>query len=88
MQYQLIPFCLIEQDRISDNSGDRDMRYKVNLNKTDKGYAIWCPALPGCWTQGATEEEALENIKYAIKAYLDAVDEVTKIAEFYYVDVR
>ncbi|MBD2388698.1 type II toxin-antitoxin system HicB family antitoxin [Cylindrospermum sp. FACHB-282] len=64
------------------------MRYQVNLNKTAKGYAIWCPALPGCWTQGATEEEALENIKYAIKAYLDTVDQGTKIAEFYYVDVR
>ncbi len=64
------------------------MRYKVNLNKTDKGYTIWCPALPGCWSLGATEEEALENIKYAIKAYLNTMDETTKIAEFYYVDVR
>jgi predicted RNase H-like HicB family nuclease len=43
------------------------MRYKVKLNKTNIGYAIWCPALPGCWTLGETEEEALENIKEAIK---------------------
>jgi predicted RNase H-like HicB family nuclease len=40
------------------------MRYKVKLNKTDEGYAIWCPSLPGCWSQGDTKE-ALENIKDA-----------------------
>jgi len=39
------------------------MKYKVNLEKTEEGYAIWCPGLPGCWSQGATEEEALENVK-------------------------
>lgn len=54
------------------------MRYKVNLNKTDEGYAVWCPSLPGCWSQGQTEEEALENIKDAIVAYLDTVEELTK----------
>ena len=43
------------------------MRYQVKLKKTDEGYAIWSPALPGCWTQGETEEEALENIKDAIQ---------------------
>jgi predicted RNase H-like HicB family nuclease len=42
------------------------MRYKVRLNKTDEGYPIWCPSLPGCWSQGETEDEALENIKDAI----------------------
>jgi predicted RNase H-like HicB family nuclease len=64
------------------------MRYKVKLNKTKAGYAIWCPALPGCWTLGETEEEALENIKDAIKTYLENVDEVNKNAELRYVDVR
>ena len=46
------------------------MQYKVNLKKTDEGYAVWVPGLPGCWSQGQTEEEALENIKDAIKGYL------------------
>ncbi|MGR3220633.1 MAG: type II toxin-antitoxin system HicB family antitoxin [Candidatus Anammoxibacter sp.] len=41
------------------------MRYKVNLKKTDEGYAVWAPGLPGCWSQGQTEGEALENIKDA-----------------------
>ncbi len=54
------------------------MKYKVKLEKTDEGYAVWCPGLPGCWSQGKTEEEALENIKDAIEMYLDTVEELTK----------
>jgi len=54
------------------------MKYKVKLEKTDEGYAVWCPGLPGCWSQGATEEEALENIKDAIAVYLKTVEELTK----------
>lgn len=63
------------------------MRYKVKLNKTDEGYAVQCPSLPGCWSQGQTEEEALENIKDAILAYLDTVEELTKDSESRYVEV-
>lgn len=63
------------------------MRYKVKLIKSEEGYAICCPSLPGCWSQGETEEEALENIKDAIQAYLEAVDELSKDAEFRYVEV-
>ncbi len=51
-------------------------RYRVKLEKTEEGYAVWCPGLPGCWSQGATEEEALENIKDAIKTYLETVEEL------------
>jgi predicted RNase H-like HicB family nuclease len=43
------------------------MRYKVRLHESEEGYAIWCPSLPGCWSQGETKEEALENIKDAMK---------------------
>jgi len=62
------------------------MQYRVKLEKTDEGYAIWCPGLPGCWSQGTTEEEALENIKDAIETYLATVedlleDEVTRVVE-------
>ncbi|MGI2904822.1 type II toxin-antitoxin system HicB family antitoxin [Tolypothrix sp. VBCCA 56010] len=63
------------------------MRYKVKLKKSDEGYAIWCPALPGCWSQGETEEEALENIKDAIQVYLDTLEELTLDAEARYVEV-
>ncbi len=54
------------------------LKYKVNIKKTDEGYSIWCPGLPGCWSQGKTETEALENIKDAIKSYLEAVEELSK----------
>ncbi len=41
------------------------MRYKIALLKTDEGYSVSVPGLPGCWSQGATEEEALQNIQAA-----------------------
>ena len=50
------------------------MRYKIALLKTDEGYSVFVPGLPGCWSQGATEEEALENIQDAIRAYLATRD--------------
>lgn len=46
------------------------MKYKVVLHKSEEGYAVSCPALPGCWSQGETEAEALENIQDAIREYL------------------
>jgi predicted RNase H-like HicB family nuclease len=48
------------------------MKYAVALVRTEEGYGVSCPGLPGCWSQGATEEEALENIREAIREYLDA----------------
>ncbi len=63
------------------------MKYRVNLKKTDEGYAVWVPGLPGCWSQGATEEEAIDNIKDAIEGYLAAVQELTADAECRYVEV-
>ena len=63
------------------------MRYKVNIKKTDEGYAVWVPGLPGCWSQGETEEEAIENIKDAIKIYLETVEELSKQEESRYVEV-
>ena len=47
------------------------MRYDVVLIRSEEGYAVHCPALPPCWSQGATREEALENIRDAIAEYLD-----------------
>jgi len=54
------------------------MKYRVRLERTDEGYAVWCPGLPGCWSQGKTEEEALENIKDAIETYLATVEEMER----------
>ena len=52
------------------------MKYRVKLERTDEGYAVWCPGLPGCWSQGATEAEALENIADAIATHLATVEEL------------
>ncbi len=48
------------------------MKYKVILIESEEGVAISCPQLRGCHSQGATIAEALENIKYAIREWLDA----------------
>lgn len=64
------------------------MRYKVNVKKTDGGYAVWCPGLPGCWSQGKTEKEALENIKDAIESYLNTVEELSRGERSRYVEVH
>ncbi len=48
-------------------------KYKVVLRRSDEGYSISCPGLPGCWSQGATEAEAIDNIRDAIVEYKAAV---------------
>jgi len=63
------------------------MKYKIALYKSDEGYSVSCPGLPGCWSQGDTEEEAINNIQDAIKEYLDAVDELVPDAEMREVEV-
>ena len=63
------------------------MRYMVDLKKTSESFAVWCPGLPGCWSQGQTEIKALENIKDAIKGYLETAEELTQKKEIRYVEV-
>ena len=50
--------------------GKISMKYTVVIKASDEGYSIACPALPGCWSQGKTEEEAITNISEAIQDYL------------------
>jgi predicted RNase H-like HicB family nuclease len=52
------------------------LRYTVSLVKSEEGYSVWVPGLPGCASQGATEQEALENISDAIREYLEVADEM------------
>ena len=52
------------------------MRYKIALLKTDEGYSVSVPGLPGCWSQGVTEEEALQSIQDAIQEYLAVRDDL------------
>lgn len=50
------------------------MRYKIAIHESDEGFAVSVPGMPGCWSQGATEAEAMENIRDAIQGYLDVVN--------------
>ncbi len=63
------------------------MKYKISLRRSDEGYSVSVPGLPGCWSQGATESEALENIKDAIREYLAVVEESLKDADVREVEV-
>ncbi len=63
------------------------MRYKVELYKSEEGFAISCPDLPGCWSQGKTEEEALDNIKDATQGYLEVQSELEQRKQVRYVEV-
>lgn len=63
------------------------MKYKVRLEKTDEGFSVSCPGLPGCWSQGKSEAEALENIQDAIQEYVAAVNDSLKSQETREVEV-
>ena len=49
----------------------KTMQYHIKLVQSDEGWAVSCPALVGCHSQGATREEAVENIKIAIREWLE-----------------
>ncbi len=52
------------------------MRLKVALEPSEEGgYTIYVPSLPGCISEGDTEEEALLNIREAIELYLEPVED-------------
>jgi len=63
------------------------MKYKIGLRKTDEGFSAWVPGLPGCWSQGATETEAVANIRDAISEYLSVRNDLLKGALVREVDV-
>jgi predicted RNase H-like HicB family nuclease len=61
--------------------------YRVVLRHSEEGYSVSCPGLPGCWSQGATEEEALSNIRIAIREYVEAAEELARDDESRVVEV-
>ena len=54
------------------------MNYRITLVESDEGWAVWCDDLPGCCSQGGTREEAVANIRDAIKDWLAVRDEDTQ----------
>ena len=63
------------------------MRYKIALTRSDEGVSVSVPGLPGCWSQGANETEALSNIRDAIADYLAVRDELLTDADVREVEV-
>jgi predicted RNase H-like HicB family nuclease len=63
------------------------MKYTVVLHRTDEGISVSVPGLPGCWSEGDTEMEALANIQDAIREYLAAVAEINRERETRQIEV-
>jgi len=63
------------------------IRYKIALHRSDEGVAVSVPGLPGCWSQGKDEDEAIENIRDAIQAYLSVADDQLEGAEVREIEV-
>jgi predicted RNase H-like HicB family nuclease len=67
--------------------GGIPMKYKVALQETEEGWAVSVPGLPGCWSQGQSEEEAISNIQAAIREYLEVVEELLQGAQVREIEV-
>ena len=63
------------------------MKYKVLVQQSEEGFSVSCPGLPGCWSQGSTEQEALANIQDAIREYLEAIKESLQDADVREIEV-
>jgi predicted RNase H-like HicB family nuclease len=63
------------------------MKFKVVLQHSGEGVSASVPGLPGCWSQGVDEQDALDSIRSAIQEYLAAVSEQTKGADVREVEV-
>lgn len=63
------------------------MKYKIALRHDEEGYSVSVPGLPGCWSQGATETEAITNIADAIREYLAARDDLLGDSEMREIEI-
>ena len=63
------------------------MKCKIVLQSSEEGFAASVPGLPGCWSQGTTEVEALDNVRSAIQEYLAVATELMQGADVREVEV-
>lgn len=63
------------------------MLYKIALQHSGEGYSVSVPGMPGCWSEGDTEQEAIENIKDAIRGYLEVVDDQLRSDRFRQIEI-
>ena len=62
-------------------------RYRVALQHSEEGVSVSVPGLPGCWSQGKDEDEAIENIRDAIRDYLVVAEAQVEGAELREIEV-
>jgi predicted RNase H-like HicB family nuclease len=79
------PFGVLEAGSYTVCRGS--MKYKIAIHKSDEGFSVCVPGLPGCWSQGATEAEALEKVRDAIRGYVSVVEEQLKGKEVREVEI-
>ena len=63
------------------------MKYRIALHKSAEGFSVSVPGLPGCWSQGTTEQEAVESVRDAIREYLSVVDDQLRGEEIREIEV-
>jgi predicted RNase H-like HicB family nuclease len=63
------------------------MKYKIAIHRTEEGISVSVPALPGCWSEGDTEDEALASIQDVICEYLAALEDRFEGAEVREIEV-
>ena len=63
------------------------MKYTVVFHRSEDGISVSVPGLPGCWSEGDTEEEALRNIQDAIHDYLAAIKDLSEEQEIYEIEI-
>ena len=61
--------------------------FLIQVHKSKYGFDVSCPSLPGCHSQGATEQEAIDNIRDAIREYLAALPESKRDEKVMMIDV-
>jgi len=63
-------------------------RFSIVIERDEEGYFAFCPELQGCYTQGDTYEEVLENIKDAIRLHVnDRLDSGEEVPQVQYVSL-
>lgn len=63
------------------------MKYKVVLQQSEEGFSVSCPGLQEYRSQGRTRRESLENIRNAIREYLQAVSDSLCDSDFRKIEV-
>jgi predicted RNase H-like HicB family nuclease len=80
---QAVALVLDEEDSPEQSSTAVDVSidgqtrtYNVEMIESWEGFSVSCPELPGCHTQGDDEDEALDNIRDAIKDYVEVSEKM------------